>query len=525
MRNGYVLRIDNLCVAYRQNRREIPVLHNISFDLKEGESLSLLGESGSGKSTIAKAIMGLLPLSAHIMSGELRIGDDLRIDLTRSEIYRSEIRGTRIGMIFQDAKLALNPLLSIGKHFQEAMTVHKIADRDSALTDAAELLGMLGFSEPDRVLNAYPFQLSGGMCQRVCIALALCLRPSVLIADEPTSALDAVSQKDVVDLIIKVRQELGIAVLFITHDIAVANAVSDRAIILQQGSIIEAETMRNLLSAPKADYTRELLAARSGCGTPPHMDIDTEPLLHTTGLHKAYAKDRYVINDLNFALREREIIGILGQSGCGKSTLARCIVGLEKINAGDIVVRNSVISELRGKSRRDFCKGIQMIFQDARASLNPRYSALQLVQEPMKYLGIGNKNERRQTALRLLSQVGIDDNAKNRRPPQLSTGQCQRIAIARALTLNPEILICDEVVSALDMCIQTQILELLRSVHREYGLSIIMISHDIRVLRHFCHRIAVMHDGCFCEIGNTDAILKNGTSPHTRQLLECEYTI
>ena len=524
MEDKTILHLQDLCVSYVQNGHEVSVLKNISFSLKEGEVLSLLGESGSGKSTIAKTITGLLPPSARIQSGTLTVAGHLCVNLTQRAILWNKIRGTVLGMVFQDAQLALNPLFTIKEHFREALITHKIGRASDVLPTAANLLKLLGFTEPGKVLSSYPFQLSGGMCQRVCIALTLCLRPSVLIADEPTSALDATSQKEVISLLKNVQRELGVAMLFITHDIAVANAVSNRVMVLNEGNIEEVGETQDVFSRPAAEYTQKLLAAhsiRTTVSAP--QGLDAKPVIDVVDLNKAYSKNNSVIKDLCFSISEKEIIGVLGPSGCGKSTLAKCIAGIEPINSGEILYRGKNLVHLRGRMKRELCRHIQMIFQDARASLNPRYTAIQLVQEPLNYLNIGNKKSRKNKASTLLKQVGIDDAAKFRRPPQLSTGQCQRIAIARALTLDPKVLICDEAVSALDVCVQTQILELLVHLHMEYGFAILMISHDIRVLRYLCHRIAVMQCGAFCEIDSTDAVLSSGKSPHTKRLLECVY--
>lgn len=519
-----MLRIQDLRVSYQQNRQFVNILDSLSFELGKGEIVSLLGESGSGKSTIAKALTGLLPPSARIEEGTLTIGSDTVVDLARKHTPWQRIRGRRIAMLYQDAQQALNPVLKIKEHFRESLLFHRLASADEVQDVSIKLLGALNFSDPLGVLERYPFQLSGGMCQRVCLALALCLKPAVLIADEPTSALDTVSQKEVLDLLRSMREELGLTILLITHDIAVANAISDRVIVLNQGVIEEEGDTRAVLTKPKADYTRGLLASRkqiAGSAREREQLRSQEPLLEIVCLEKSFNRKKHVLQTADLTLHQKEILGILGQSGCGKSTLARCIAGLEPPSGGNILFRGTDISRLRGKPRREMYKRIQLVFQDARASLHPGRTALQLVQEPLRYLHIGGKQEREMLAMFYLNEVGIAGDMQKRRPPQLSTGQCQRIAIARALTLQPEVLICDEAVSALDMRVQAQILALLQRLHQQYGFAMLMISHDIRVLRSFCHNIAVMNNGRFCEVRRASTLLQESKQPYTQLLLQC----
>lgn len=525
MENEPLLRIEDLCVYYVQNGNRKTILDGISLDLKKGEILSLLGESGSGKSTIAKAITGLLPPSAQIESGSIQLAKCKPIFLADPTIKWGHIRGKGIAMIFQDARQALNPMLTIKEHFKETLLFHRIATAEEVIAVSTNLLRSLNFSDIPSLLNAYPFQLSGGMCQRVCIALTLCLKPSVIIADEPTSALDTVSQKEVLDLLKKVQKEFGQTILFITHDIAVANTVSDRVIVLHKGNIVEEGTPQTVFSEPKEAYTQQLLASRSctECLIENETASLDEPLLMITDLKKNFNKKHYVLKNVNLTLHRNEIVGIIGQSGCGKSTLSKCIVGLEQPDDGQILYAGTDICRLKRKQRREVCRHIQMIFQDARASLNPRYNAVQLTLEPLQYLNITHKKEREEMARFYLNEVGIIGDAQERRPPQLSTGQCQRIAIARALIVKPDILICDEAVSALDMSIQAQILELLQRLHRQLGFSILMISHDIRVLRNFCDRIAVMSEGNFCEVRNGGQQFNESSHPYTQSLLQCEH--
>ncbi|RTE11022.1 ABC transporter ATP-binding protein [Paenibacillus whitsoniae] len=522
-----ILQVRNLQVTYRQNQATIPILDQLGFDMNKGEILALLGESGSGKSTIAKAVTGLLPPSANIASGTLQIGSTWHVDMTIKSKVWDQIRGRGISMLFQDAQLALNPVLKIKENFKEILLFHRMAAKDEVMSIAVKMLSMLNFKEAQSksILECYPFELSGGMCQRVCLALALCLKPSVLIADEPTSALDTVSQKEVLDLLKKMQAELGLTILLITHDIAVANAISNRVIVLNKGIIEEEGNTSVVLSKPRTAYTKQLLASRLQIVKPSNDRVEllhhSEPLLQIRKLEKTFHSKKRVLHDIDLTLNSREILGILGQSGCGKSTLAKCIVGLESPSGGSVLYRGVHINRLQGKYRREMSRKIQLVFQDARASLHPGRSALELVQEPLQYLQIGTRKERKEQATYYLNEVGITGDLLNRRPPQLSTGQCQRIAIARALVLEPEVLICDEAVSALDMSVRAQILALLQRLHQQFDFAILMISHDIHVLRNFCHHIAVMNNGSISETKRPSELLHESSQPHTQLLLKC----
>jgi peptide/nickel transport system ATP-binding protein len=525
MNQDAVLTLENLNVRYIPHNRQKIVLDHISLVLRRGEVLALLGESGSGKTTCAKAMMGLLPPSAIVGSGVMRLGDQA-VDLSNSSVDWQRIRGKEIAMIYQDAQLALNPMKTIHSHFRETLKFHKMGTPREIEDMSYHMLGLLNFPNPGNVLAAYPFQLSGGMCQRVCIALTLCLRPNILIADEPTSALDVISQKEVLNVLKSVREKLHVAVLLITHDITAAYTASDRVIVLDKGTIVEEGLTGEVFSHPKSPYTKMLMRTWNlPQKQPPAKPVYQETILEVAQLQKAYRGNAKVLCDLDLNISKQEIIGVLGQSGCGKSTLAKCIVGLEKPGGGVIKFRGRDITNLKGKAKRELCRHIQIVFQDARASLNPGRNALQLVQEPLKYLHIGTAGERERKARFYLEQAGIDAETLTRRPPQLSTGQCQRIAIARALILEPEILICDEAVSSLDMKVRMQILDLLEDLHDKFGFSIIMISHDIRVVRCFCQTVAVMKDGCFCEISPTEQLLAGNKHEYTQSLLNSEFAV
>ncbi|MBD2847676.1 ABC transporter ATP-binding protein [Paenibacillus sp. IB182496] len=499
-----MLQVGGLRVSYGGRRAgrdpQGPILSGVSFALGRGEVTALLGESGSGKSTIARALTGLLPPSARIEGGLLRLGEEEAVDLAGDAPPWDRLRGRRIGMLFQDAQLALNPLMTIRAQFEESLRAHRLAGRKEAAAEASRLLRMLGFSEPGQVLHSYPFELSGGMCQRVCLALALCLRPDVLIADEPTSALDADSQRHVLELLRRLQGELGLTVLFITHDLAAAQAISDRVIVLREGRIVEDGAVRTVMARPSHAYTRALLAARASLEAPaPRQGAAPDPaapLLEVRQLRKSYARGGEVLRGIDLTVHRGEIVGILGRSGCGKSTLARCIVALEAPDGGQALLEGRALASL---PRRELSRRVQLIFQNARASLNPGRTALQLVTGPLRDHRMGGRRERAAVARALLDDVGLTGELQVRRPPQLSTGQCQRIAIARALALQPELLICDEAVSALDMRVQAQIVELLLRLQAERGFAMLMISHDERIARRLCDTVAVMERGRFVE--------------------------
>lgn len=524
LRNN-VLNVEKLEVIYGQGIFAKKVLNDFSFDLQKREIVALLGESGSGKSTCGKALLGILPSSARISKGVFVFKDERKISFANMTDKWKHMRGKRIALVHQDAKLALNPLKTIREHFQETLAAHGMTKEETVDKRGLAILSKLNFSEPQLIFDAYPFELSGGMCQRIYIALCLCVEPEVLIADEPTSALDVVSQKDVLVMLKEVRDKFNVAILLITHDVGVAYDVSDRVIVLDKGKIVEEGLTGKVLMKPSHAYTKELVKARSIQIMPTKEQRCSNCLLEVKGLCKCFSranKAQQILKELSFYLQDGETLGVLGQSGCGKSTLAKCLTGLTLPERGEINYHGKNISQLQGKGRRWVCGKMQIILQDARASLNPSRTALELVCEPLTYMHLGNSSERVVKAQNYLEQVGISAEMQNKRPPQLSTGQCQRVAIARALVVEPDLLVCDEAVSALDMILQKQILELIKKLQQQFGFAIIMISHDIRVIRNFCQRVVVMKEGRLLQSLPVELLTTENSNEYVRELLACE---
>lgn len=505
-----LLKIKNLTLSYEKNNREFPVFKDFSLNFPKGKKIVLLGESGSGKSTLAKVITGLLPPSAQVKSGTLQI-EDFSIDLRKGFLHWHRLRGKKISMIFQDAQEALNPVMTVYEHFKDLLLFHGVMEEKEIRPAAQKLLEKLMIQDPQRVLDSYSFELSGGMCQRVCIALCISLEPEMILADEPTSALDVISENEVLHSLKYLTEQ---SVLMITHDISAACRLADEIFVLNKGVLCEKANPQDLLDDPVDPYTKKLIDSYKSLGKISfEQDINSEKtILEINHLSKSYVKGKKTLKEIDFHLRQGEIFGLLGESGCGKSTLSRCILGLEKVDEGEILFENENLLTMSRKKRRSLSPKIQMIFQDARGSLNPRYSILEIVQEPLFYNKIGKKETRKQKALELLRLVGLQEETFSSRPPQLSTGQCQRVGIARALMTNPEILICDEPISSLDVTTQLQILQLLMDLKMEFGLTLILISHNFRLLRNLCHRIAVMEEGRLLQIDSGEHLIQSKQS-------------
>ncbi|MGR4068369.1 ABC transporter ATP-binding protein [Billgrantia sp. C5P2] len=522
-----VLSIRDLTLALPKGADRDYAVEEVSYDVARGEILCVVGESGSGKSMAANAVMGLLPKGVRPTSGEVLFdGQDL---LTLSEKQHRQLRGLRIGMIFQEPMTALNPLMRVGAQIAEVFEAHGKYNGRERQDRALALLEEVGIPQPDRAIRAYPFQLSGGQRQRVMIAMALALEPELLIADEPTTALDVTTQAQILELIRDLQQRRGMAVMFITHDFGVVAEVATRVCVMRHGRIVELGTAAEVLGNPRHEYTRALLEAIPSNVIPDIREGERpQPLLEVCHLDKVFrsrgglfrpAREVRALDDVSFTLARGETVGIVGESGSGKSTLGRCVVRLERPDSGSLSLAGTDLSALRGDALRRERHRVQMIFQDPYASLNPRHRVgYAIAQGPMAN-GVPRVQAMRQ-AEELLELVGLGAVAVDRFPHEFSGGQRQRIGIARALALNPELIVADEAVSALDVSIQAQVLELLEELKQKLSLSLLFITHDLRVAAQICDTIIVMQHGRIVEQGTAKEVFLNPREAYTRQLLD-----
>ena len=500
----------------------------LSFTLAKGETLAIAGESGSGKSLTALAIMGLLPANVRVSAGRIDLGGtDL---VTLPEARMRALRGDRISMIFQDPMSSLNPVMTIGAQLAEAIRAHDPISRRDANARALEALRAVRLSQPDRRLRQYPHELSGGMRQRVMIAMALALRPEILIADEPTTALDVTVQREVLDLLRDLQRDLGTAIILITHDMGVVAEMADRVIVMRSGRKVEEAATQDLFRAPAADYTRELLRAVPRIGTGrARPALETEPVVGLTdvvvrfplrgGLLGRVRQNVHAVEHVSLDIRRGELFSLVGESGCGKSTLAKALVGLVP-HQGRIEVAGQALTALDPSGWQAMRRRVQFVFQDPMAALDPRMTVGDLIAEPLVIHGVGTQTERVARTADLLQRVGLAAGQMTRYPHEFSGGQRQRICIARALALQPDLIIADEVVSALDISVQARVLDLLAALQKEFGVAILFISHDMAVVENISDRVAVMYLGQIVELGSRDQIFRSPQHPYTRRLIE-----
>ncbi|MCV7289450.1 ABC transporter ATP-binding protein [Mycolicibacterium wolinskyi] len=502
------------------------VVHDVSLDVGAGQVVALVGQSGSGKSTIARAVQGLLPDNGRVAAGEIRIGDQ---DVTAlSQRKWRELRGTTIGFVPQDPLGSLDPLKRVGDQIAEVLTVHRIADRRRAQTRAVELLERVGIPQPQRRARHYPHQLSGGQLQRVLIAIAIAGEPRLLIADEPTSALDVTVQQRILELLDELRRERRLGVLFITHDLALAEHHSDHVVVLRDGEVRETGPTATVLVAPQDGYTRQLIAdapalspdkyARSSISRQP----SAEPILRVRELVKQFGETR-ALDSVSFDVETGSIHALVGESGSGKTTAARVLAGLTDFDSGEVRV-DGVVREPRSPldpvRQRAQARTLQMVHQNPLAALDPRFTIGEAVAEPLRINRIGSRSERRREVAEALDRVGLPATLADRKPREISGGQRQRVVLARALILHPPILVLDEPTSALDVTVQAQVVELLVELQRELVLTYLFISHDLSLVRQIADTVSVLEHGRLVETGPVEQVFSTPAAAYTRRLLD-----
>ena len=512
-----LLDVRNLSVEFHTASGVVHAVKDVSYHIDRGETLAILGESGSGKSVSSSAIMNLIDMPpGHIGGGQILLdGQDL---LTMPTEARREINGRRIAMIFQDPLSHLNPVYTVGWQIREAMTTHGMS-KAAAETEARRLVARVGIPDPDGALKKYPHEFSGGQRQRVMIAMALALRPDLLIADEPTTALDVTVQAEVLSLLKELQRETGMAVLIITHDLGVVAEIADRVVVMEKGVLVEAGTVREVYRNPQHPYTRKLISAAPGKGDMHEPQGVGEALLSVRDVRKRYGAFE-ALKGISFDLMPGETIAVVGESGSGKSTLARILLRLDEPDAGSALWKGRDLFKLSPAELFALRRDLQMVFQDPTQSLNPRMTVFQLISEAwVIHPEILPKARWRERVAELLHQVGLSPEHMRRYPHQFSGGQRQRIAIARALALEPKLIICDEAVSALDVSVQAQVIALLDKLRREMGLSFIFIAHDLPVVRDFADHVMVMQGGGIVEFGTVRQVFEAPCEAYTRALL------
>lgn len=557
-----VIEVKNLSVQFKTDEGTVNAVKNVSFSIPRGKTVGLVGESGSGKSVSSLAIMKLIPSPpGKIASGEILFdGKDL---ITASDADMRKVRGNRISMIFQEPMTSLNPVFTVGDQICETLMLHQNMDKKAATEKAIDLLDQVGIPSPKERVNSYPHEMSGGQRQRVMIAMAIACEPEILIADEPTTALDVTIQKQILELMADLQKKYNMSVLFITHDLGVIADIADEVIVMYRGDIVETGKTEQIFKSPKHPYTKGLLACRPSLESNPErlpmvsdfMTDDGTEIANTTidaskvhkftrpideqknpvilqikGMKKHFPMQKGLfgnvktwlkaVDDVTLNVRKGRTLGLVGESGCGKTTLGRTVLRLIEPTGGEIIYNGTDVTQLDRKAMREMRRKMQIIFQDPYASLNPRMTVGAAIMEPMVIHSLGaNKSERIEMAGDLMEKVGLSRNMLNRYPHEFSGGQRQRICIARALAVKPEFIICDESVSALDVSIQSQILNLLLDLQEEFDLTYIFISHDLAVVKFISDEVAVMYNGKVVEMNDAIGIYENPQHDYTKKLL------
>ena len=550
-----LLSVENLRVSFANDGQWTPVLHDVSFAIEAGTTVAIVGESGSGKSVTSLALMRLLPPDNSRTEGSIRFGGTLLNELDSSAMRR--VRGNEIAMIFQEPMTSLNPSLTIGFQLAEVLMTHRGLGRKQAEAEAVQLMERVRIPSASARVHDFPHRLSGGMRQRVMIAMALACQPKLLIADEPTTALDVTIQAQILDLISELQREEGMAVLFITHDMGVVAEIADRTIVMLQGAIVESGATSQIFKAPQHPYTRSLLSAVPRLGSmrdeaapkkfveidrntglpiaapakevPVKPDPAEKPVLEVRHLRKYFDIRKgllrrvtgrvHAIENVSFDIAPSETLGLVGESGCGKTTTGRIIMRLSDPTSGEIRLDGENILALDATALRAKRRQMQFVFQDPFASLNPRMRIGETIAEPLIVHGLQSRDAARESVGELLRQVGLNDTMYDRYPHEFSGGQRQRISIARALALRPKLIVADEAVSALDVSIKAQVVNLMLDLQRELGVAFLFISHDMAVVERISHRVAVMYLGEIVEIGERADVLGNPQHPYTKRLL------
>ena len=522
-----VLSVRNLTVRLPRGADRENAIEGINFDIGQREIVCIVGESGSGKSVTAQAVMGLLPKRDLVVTGgeTLLQGEDT----TKATIHRlRELRGTRMGMIFQEPMTALNPVQRVGQQIAEVLEIHTKLSAAEQRQRVLEMMRSVQLPDPDQMIDAYPHQLSGGQRQRIMIATALILDPALLIADEPTTALDVTTQAQILKLIKEMQTRRNTGVMFITHDFGVVSEIADRVVVMQHGRVVEQGTRDEVLTRPREAYTKMLVAAVPSLVPPNRAPVVGKMALEAKGLSKTYGGRTFfnrnarvvkAAQDVNFQIRRGETLGIVGESGSGKTTVARCVARLIEPSDGQILIDGNDVAHLPERDLRRHRRDIQIVFQDPYRSLNPRRTVGQsIVEGPMNF-GMP-RDEALAKARELMGLVGLAPDALDRYPHQFSGGQRQRICIARALAMRPTLLIADEAVSALDVSVQAQVLELLDDIRKKFELAVLFITHDLRVAAQICDRIAVMKNGVVVEAGATVDVFRHPQHEYTKALFD-----
>ena len=548
-----LLKVDNLRVSFRVSKKEyVETVKGISFEIPHNTTVALVGESGSGKSVSSLAVMGLLPVDTSHIASESQIVFEGKSLLDMSLAERRQLCGRDISMIFQEPMTSLNPVFTVGFQIAEVLQLHMQMNAQQARSRAIELLEEVGIPDPQRKVDAYPSQLSGGQQQRVMIAMAIACEPKLLIADEPTTALDVTIQKQIIDLINALRIKRQMSVLFITHDLALVGEIANHVIVMRHGEIREAGSVEQIFERPADTYTQALLHCRPSLDHRPwrlpvisdfmdnHGELppqeertrglrgDEEIILDVRNLSKSFftreglfgKKEFKAVDQVSFKLARGKTLGVVGESGSGKTTVGLSLLRLHQATSGQAIFDGKDILSMSNKEFLQYKRRIQIIFQNPYASLNPRFTIGQILMEPMRIHEIGqNDAERAKMAQQLLDKVGLPATAFHRYPHEFSGGQRQRIAIARCLTMKPEVLVCDESVSALDVSVQAQVLNLLQDLQEEFGMSYIFISHDLAVVKYIADQVMVMNKGKVVELANADDLYHHPQQTYTKTLL------